>query len=276
MGLRINTNIQSMAAQRSLGGVRREQDKVFEQLSSGSRINKAADDAAGLAISEKLKAEIRSTRQANRNAGDGVSMVQTAEGGLNEISNILVRLRELSIQTSSDTVGDAERKFSDLEFQQLVTEVDRISHSTKFGDRNLLDGQGGVYDLQIGTGNNSELDRISYVASDTNTTASALGVSGLSLLSKESSQANLEKLDTAINAVSGSRAGLGALQNRLQSTINNLEVKAENLSSANSRVRDTDVAEASAALAKTNILSAGATSVLAQANTTPQTALKLI
>lgn len=276
MGLRINTNIQSMAAQRSLGGVRREQDKVFEQLSSGSRINKAADDAAGLAISEKLKAEIRSTRQANRNAGDGVSMVQTAEGGLNEVSNILVRLRELSIQTSSDTVGDAERKFSDLEFQQLVTEVDRISHSTKFGDRNLLDGQGGVYDLQIGTGNNSELDRISYVAADTNTTASALGVSGLSLLSKESSQANLEKLDTAINAVSGSRAGLGALQNRLQSTINNLEVKAENLSSANSRVRDTDVAEASAALAKTNILSAGATSVLAQANTTPQTALKLI
>ncbi|MFZ4712981.1 MAG: flagellin [Bacteriovoracaceae bacterium] len=276
MGMRINTNIQSMSAQRSLGQVRNEQDKVFERLSSGSRINKAADDAAGLAISEKLKAEIRGSQQATRNAGDGISMIQTAEGGLNEVSNILVRLRELSVQAASDTVGDTERKFSDMEFQNLVSEVDRISQSTKFGERQLLNGEGGVYDFQIGTGNVAENDRISYMASESNSTAAGLGVSGLSVVSKESSQANLEKIDMAITNVSGSRATLGALQNRLSSTINNLDVKTENLSAANSRIRDTDVAEASAALAKTNILSAASTSVLAQSNSQGQSALKLI
>jgi len=276
MGMRINTNIQSMSAQRSLGQVRNEQDKVFERLSSGSRINKAADDSAGLAISEKLKAEIRGTSQATRNAGDGISMIQVAEGGLNEVSNILIRLRELSVQSASDTVGDTERKFTDLEFQNLVSEVDRISQSTKFGERSLLNGEGGEYDFQIGTGNVAENDRISYLASETNSTAGGLGISGLSVSSKESSQSNLEKIDVALNNVSGSRSNLGALQNRLQSTINNLEVKGENLSAANSRIRDTDIAEASAALAKTNILSAASTSVLAQSNMQGQAAMKLI
>jgi flagellin len=276
MGMRISTNVQSLSAQRSLSNVRNEQDKVFERLSSGSRINKAADDAAGLAISEKMKAEIRGTRQATRNAGDGISMIQVAEGGLNEVSNILVRLRELSVQSASDTIGESERKFSDLEFQNLVAEVDRISQSTKYGERALLSGEGGKYDFQIGTGNSDENDRISYAANETNATATGLGVNGLSVATKEGSQANLEKLDQAITNVSGTRASLGALQNRLQSTISNLEVKSENLSSANSRIRDTDVAEASAALAKTNILSAASTSVLSQSNMSGQAAMKLI
>lgn len=276
MGMRINTNIQSLAAQRSLGQVRNEQDKVYERLSSGSRINKAADDAAGLAISEKLKAEIRGTRQATRNAGDGISMIQVAEGGLNEVSNILVRLRELSIQAASDTVGDTERKFSDLEFQNLVSEVERISQSTKFGDRALLNGEGGEYEFQVGTGNVAENDRITYMASETNSTAAGIGVQGLSVSTKEGAQSNLEKIDSAISSISGSRASLGAMQNRLQSTISNLDVKNENLSAANSRIRDTDVAEASAAMAKSNILSAAATSVLGQSNMQGQTALKLI
>lgn len=276
MGLRIATNVQSLAAQRSLNEIRGQQDKSFEKLSSGQRINRAGDDAAGLAISEKLKADIRGTRQATRNAGDGISMIQTAEGGLNEVSNILVRLRELSVQTASDTIGDAERKFSDLEFQNLVSEVDRIASSTKFNDRELLNGQGGVMDFQIGSGNDEKNDRLSYDAGGTNASAENIGIGGLNLLTKSSSQENLSKIDDAINKISGSRAGLGAMQNRLSSTISNLEVKTENLSAANSRIRDTDVAEESAALARANILTASSTSVLAQANNSQAAALKLI
>ena len=276
MGLRIGTNVQSLAAQRSLNGIRAQQDKSMEKLSSGQRINHASDDAAGLAISEKLKADIRGTRQATRNAGDGISMIQTAEGGLNEVSNILVRLRELSVQSASDTIGDSERKFSDLEFQNLVSEVDRISSSTKFNEKSLLSGEDGVIDFQIGTGNDEKNDRLAYDASATNASAEKVGIAGLTVASKQSSQECLSKIDDAINMISGSRAGLGAMQNRLSSTISNLEVKTENLSSANSRIRDTDVAEESASLARANILTASSTSVLAQANNSQGAALKLI
>lgn len=276
MGMRINTNVQSLAAQRSLGNVKRSQDASLEKLASGSRINKAGDDAAGLAISEKLKANIRGTQQATRNAGDGISMVQTAEGGLNEVSNILVRLRELSVQSASDTVGDTERKFTDLEFQNLVKEVDRIAESTKFNGKDLLNGQGDQMDLQIGIYNNEGLDRISYDPSTTSAKASDIGIDGLTVSSKDGAQGNLEVLDSAIEKISGNRATLGALQNRLQSTINNLEVSTENLSAANSRIRDTDIAQESAELARTNILSNSATSVLAQANQSNSGALRLI
>lgn len=276
MGLRINTNVQSLAAQRSLGNIKAQQDKSFEKLSSGSRINRAGDDAAGLAISEKLKADIRGTKQATRNAGDGISMIQTAEGGLNEVSNILIRLRELSVQTASDTIGDTERRFSDLEFQNLLQEVDRISSSTKFNDRSLLNGEGGSFDFQIGTGNDEKNDRLAYNAGETNASTGSLQLGGLSVLSKESSQNNLTNIDNAIQAVSGSRASLGAMQNRLASTISNLEIKSENLSAANSRIRDTDIAQESAELARTNILSASSTSVLAQANASHASAIKLI
>lgn len=276
MGLRINTNVSSLTAQKNLGRVKKQMDNTLQKLSSGKRISTAKDDAAGLAISEKLKANISGVNQAKRNAGDGISAIQVAEGGLNEVSNILIRLRELSVQTASDTVGSEERKFSDLEFQQLSGEIERIAGSTNFNGKYLLKGEGDKLDFQIGIHNNAEHDRLSFDPSETNATGDALGVSGLSVLTKGDSQDNLEKLDGAINHVNANRATLGALQNRLSSTINNLEVQGENLSAANSRIADADVAAESANLAKSNILMASSSSVLAQANNSNSTALKLI
>jgi len=276
MGLRISTNVQSLKAQNSLSKVEENKSNTLAKLSSGSRINKAGDDAAGLAISEKLKANIRGTQQASRNAGDGISMIQTAEGGLNESSNILIRLRELSVQSASDTIGDQERKFSDLEFQQLKSEMERIATSTQFNGKNLLSGEGDSLDFQIGIMNDEKNDRLSYKPAETSARVADLGVDGLGVLTKESAQGNLEAIDKAINGVNANRASLGALQNRLQSTISNLEVRTENLSAANSRIRDTDIALESAEMTKGNILSAAATSVLAQANNAGSAALKLI
>lgn len=246
------------------------------KLSSGSRINKAADDAAGLAISEKLKAEIRSTQQAVRNANDGISFVQVAEGGLNETQSMLTRLRELAIQASSDTVGEQERQFSNLEYQQLKSEIERISKVTNYNGTNLLDGSGGTLDFQIGTGNNGSVDRISYNAENINSSSASLGVEGLEVGTKAGAQESLAAVDAAIMKVSGQRAELGALQNRLQSTTNNLEVSAENMAASNSRIRDLDYANESANNAKLNILEAAGTAVLAQANLSSQGALKLV
>ncbi len=276
MGLRINTNVQSLKAQSALSRVEEGKSNTLAKLASGSRINKAGDDAAGLAISEKLKAEIRGSQQANRNAGDGISMIQTAEGGLNETSNILIRLRELSVQAASDTIGEQERKFSDLEFQNLTQEIGRISASTQFNGKKLLSGEGDTLDFQVGIMNDQKNDRLSYRPQDSSARPSDLGVEGLNVLTKGDAQSNLEKIDGAINNVNGNRASLGALQNRLQSTIANLETKTENLSAANSRIRDTDIALESAEMTKANILSAASTSVLAQANNAGSAALKLI
>lgn len=276
MGFRIATNIQSLAAQRNLSTVKGKQEKSLERLSSGSRITRAGDDAASLAISEKLKSEIRGSKQAERNAGDGISLVQTAEGGLNEVSSILIRLRELSIQAASDTIGQNERKIANLEFQQLVKEVDRIANSTRFNDRQLLSGQGEVVDIQVGIKNNPSFDRLTYNSSDSNATSGTLGIGGLNVAEKSNAQNNLEVLDKALSKVNGSRAKLGALQNRLVSTINNLTIQHENLSAANSRIRDVDVATETAELTKANILTSSGTSVLAQANVSGQAALKLL
>jgi len=276
MGLRINTNIQSLEAQRNLSGIRRDQDNTLSKLSSGQRIVKAGDDAAGLAISEKLKAQIRGNQQATRNAGDGISFIQTAEGGLNEVSNILIRLRELSVQSASDTVGETERQFSDYEYQHLVQEVDRISQSTKYNGRSLLNGEGEDADFQIGTMNHPTQDRLTFTPATTDATTSTLGIASTKVLTKVDAQENLETIDKAINHVNGNRANLGALQNRLQSTISNLEIKTENLSAANSRIRDADVAEETAKLARTNILTNSGTMVLSQANASGNVALKLI
>jgi flagellin len=276
MGLRIATNVQSMRAQTSMNKVEAAKADSMAKLSSGSRINKAGDDAAGLAISEKLKANIRGTQQATRNAGDGISMIQTAEGGLNEVSNVLIRLRELSVQSASDTIGDQERKFADLEFQNLTQEVDRIASSTQFNGKTLLSGEGDQLDFQIGIMNDEKNDRLSYRPQDSSARTSDLGIAGLGVTTKADAQTNLEKIDSAINGVNGNRASLGALQNRLQSTISNLETRNENLSAANSRIRDTDIAAESAEMAKANILSAASTSVLAQANNSGSSALKLI
>jgi flagellin len=276
MGLRINTNVASLNAQRNLSGTRLAQSKTLEQLSSGQRINRAGDDAAGLAISENLKAQIRGLGQAERNAQDGISLVQIAEGGLSEVSNILIRLRELSVQAASDTIGPTERKFLNVEFEQLTSEVDRIANSTEFNRVPLLNGTGAVFDIQIGTRNDPLSDRLTFDASSADVNVAALGLNLASVADKISAQNSLSAIDQAIVSVSGIRADFGALQNRLQSTINNLQVSVENLSSANSRVRDTDIAKATAELTKNNILMQAGTSVLAQANKSTTSALTLI
>lgn len=276
MGLRINTNVTSLSAQRTLSANNTEQASTLGKLSSGTRIVRAADDAAGLAISEKLKAQIRGVNQAERNANDGISLIQTAEGGLNEVSNILVRLRELSVQSASDTVGDEERKFTDLEFQNLKQEIERISSSTEFNGKKLLNGAGDKFDFQVGINNDDFQDRIKYDAARTNAGMQALGIQELTVGSKEGSQSSLATIDSALQNVSGQRAELGAIQNRLTSTINNLQVSSENLSAANSRIRDTDFAMESAKNTKLNILTNAGTSVLSQANAQGQAALKLL
>ena len=276
MGFRINTNVSSIAAQRALSVNNRNTQNTLNKMSSGSRITKASDDAAGLAISEKLKAQIRSTSQANRNANDGISMVQTAEGGLDEISNMLTRLRELSIQSASDTVGDTERSFTNMEYQQLKNEIERIAQVTEFNGTKLLAGQGDKLDFQIGINNDAFQDRISYDVKMTNAKLEGLGITDIDVSSKLGAQGSLSTIDKAIETVSGQRAGLGAIQNRLVSTSNNLQITEENLSAANSRIRDVDYAEVAAQNAKNNILGQAGTSVLAQANSQGQNALKLL
>jgi flagellin len=276
MGLRINTNVTSLSAQRTLGVNNDAQAKSLGKLSSGTRIVRSADDAAGLAISEKLKAQVRGQNQAERNANDGISMIQTAEGGLSEIGNILIRMRELSVQAASDTVGNQERAFTDLEYQNLKQEIERISQVTEFNGKKLLDGSGDTYDFQIGINNDDFQDRIKFNTEMLNSSSSNLGVESLAIGSKEDAQGALASLDSAITQVSGQRAELGAKQNRLSSTVQNLQSSSENLNAANSRIRDTDYATETAQNAKLNILNAAGTSVLAQSNAQGQNALKLI
>ena len=276
MGFRIATNVQSIAAQRTLGIQKAEQNLTLVILSSVERIVRASDDAAGLAISEKAKAEIRSTRQAVRNTQDGISMVQVAEGGLNEIGAMLIRMKELSIQSASDTIGDTERKFTDKEVQNLKGEIQRIAQSTTFNGTNLLSGEGGTLEFQVGTGSNPERNRIQYDTQAANATVEALGLSEIATATRENSQMNLDKIDSAISLVSGNRAFFGAMQNRLQSTMNNLQIMDENLSAANSRIRDADIAFETAELTKRNILTQSGVSTLSQANGNNMLALRLI
>lgn len=276
MGFRIATNMASISAQKSLTKTTREEAEISQQLASGSRINKSADDAAGLAISEKLKAGIRSSQQANRNANDGISMLQVAEGGLEETSNILVRLRELSIQAASDTVGDVERSFTNKEYQQLKSEIQRISETTRFNGTGLLDGSSETLDFQIGANNDDFQDRISYKAGEITAGLSSLGIEDIDVSSKEGAQGALENIDTALTSVSGHRSTLGALQNRLQTTSTNLETSIENQSAANSRIRDVDFAKATAQRASNQVLKNAGTAVLSQANASGQAALRLI
>lgn len=276
MGLRINTNTASLNAQRNLVGTKLSLDKSLERLSSGLRINRAGDDAAGLAISENLKAQIRGLKQASRNAQDGVSLIQVAEGSLNEISSILIRLRELSVQAASDTIGPVERQFLNVEYDQLVSEIDRIADGTEFNGTQLLSGTGSILDFQVGTRNDPNIDRLSFDSSKADANSAALGVNLTSVADKASAQNSLSALDAAIVSVSAMRADFGAIQNRLQSTISNIAVSVENMSSANSRIRDVDVADETAELTKNNILLQAGTSVLAQANQSSQTALTLL
>lgn len=276
MGLRISTNITALNAQRQLAMTKNNLDKTLEKLSSGSRINHSGDDAAGLAISENLRATIRGIRQAKRNAQDGVSLIQVSEGGLNEISNILIRLRELSIQAASDTVGDVERGFTDREFQSLKQEIDRIANVTEFNSTPLLNGKAGIFEIQVGVHNNPILDRVVYDGERADASLDTLKLGGESVATKQGAQLSLSVLDDALIRVNSIRADLGALQNRLQSTINNQAVSDENLSAANSRIRDADMAEEVSEMTKNNILLQSGIAVLGHANNTASSALKLL
>lgn len=275
MGMRITTNMSAINAQRNLTNSQRAIQNSQAQLASGYRINKSADDAAGLAISESMKAQIRSAVQARRNANDGISLVQTAEGGLNEISNIMTRLRELGIQAASDTIGDNEREMVDMEVQQLKTEGDRIAKTIRWNNTVLLDGSAPVFDFQVGL-REGENDVISFDASRNVATLDALGLSDIDYTTKEGARSALDLLDTAQFNVNGMRASLGALQNRLNSTSDTLAITEENLSAANSRIRDADIALSSSELARNNVLLQAGTATLANANQNTQLALKLL
>ncbi len=276
MGLRINTNVPSLTAQRMVDGTTRRLASNYNRLSSGERIYRSGDDAAGLAISEKLKAHIRGSRQARRNANDSISLIQVAEGGLNEVTNIIVRMRELAVQAASDTIGDLERGYTDIEFQLLKDEIDRIARSTEYGGRRLLDGTSGQMEFQIGIRNDPLLDRIFYDGTDVDSTLTNLGLSGETISFKQGAQVTLDRLDRSLDQISGVRAMLGAIQNRATSIINNLGIYEENLSAANSRIRDVDIAEETADLARNNILLQSGISVLAQANEYNKGTLKLL
>ena len=277
MGLRINTNMAAMAANRALTHTTRDQAKTYERLSSGQRINHAGDDAAGLSISENLRAQIRSMGQAERNANDGVSFAQVAEGGLTEISNIMVRLRELAVQAASDTVGDKERGYINEEVVSLTAEIDRIANVTTFNGTPLLNGQAekGELEFQVGI-RNHEADRIKFNASENDVRADALGVSGLDYTSIDGARGALDSIDEAIGKVFASRARLGAVQNKLQATVNNLGIAKENLSQARSRIADTDIAQETSEMVRNNILQQAGVAVLAQANSNPMSALRLL
>lgn len=275
MGLRINTNIASQEVQRNLRVNSSEQEVEFARLSSGKRITKSADDAAGLAISKKLEASTKGLKMATRNANDAISLVQVAEGGLNESTNILSRLRELSIQAASDTVGEQERGYLNMEYQQLTQELDRIAATTNFNGKPLLIGEGDTMQFQVGAFGGEE-NRIEFNAGGTDATIENLGIDGTTIVDKSSASENLQKIDSAIDKVSGYRANLGSMQSRLQSTISNLEIASVNQDAARSRIEDTDVAASSAKLASINIMKAAGTAVLSQANEIPSTALRLV
>lgn len=276
MGLRIATNIASQSVQKNLKEVSNQGNAQLEKLSSGKRITKAADDAAGLAISTNLEAQTKGLRQATRNANDGISLVQTAEGGLAETSNILVRLRELTIQAASDTVGEVERGFLNKEFQELTKEVDRISESTTFNGAQLLNGKGkGTMDFQVGAFA-GEQNKIQFDSAASDSSASSIGVSGMSISDKGDALDAIAGIDAAIEKVSGQRADLGSLQSRLSSTVKNLETQTINQDQARSVIQDVDVAEASASLASNNVVKNAAVSTLSQANQIPMSALRLV
>ncbi|MFW5887975.1 MAG: flagellin [Bacteriovoracia bacterium] len=276
MGFRIATNTGSMASRRFLRKQNEEQAQTTEKMATGSRINKAADDAAGLSISEKMKSRIRGMGQAKRNVSDGISFLQTAEGSLNQISNILVRLKELSVQSATDTLSKGERQMTDAEYQSLKNEIHRVAQSTEFNGAKLLNGRGGVYEFQIGMDNDSRVDRVKYDSSKNNATLDSLGISSSSVGNKESSQMSLTRIESAIEKISAQRARLGSLQVRMGAANNNLSYYDENLKSSKSQIRDTDYAQTTADNVKLNITTKAGVSVLAQSNIAPSAALQLL
>lgn len=271
MGLRINTNVAALTAQRNLASVTARLQGNFARLSSGLRIASAADDAAGLGISERMRAQIRSLTAASRNAQDGISLVQTAEGALAEVDNNLIRMRELAVQASNGTLSSNDRATLDTEFQSLAIEIARVASQTSFNGVQLLDGTSTSLGIQVGTNANQ---MINVVLGDITTTTLALG--GLSLTSAGGAQSALSALDDALDDVTRTRGQLGATQNRLESAISSILNTRDNLSAAESRIRDVDVAMETADLARNTILQQLSVSVLAQANLQPQLALRLL
>jgi flagellin len=273
VGLRVNTNIISMTAQRNLASITGRLEDNYKRLSSGLRVATAADDPAGLGISERLRSQIRSLGQASRNAQDGASLVQTAEGALAEVNNNLTRMRELAIQAANGTLSDGDRQIIDDEFQALITEIDRIADTTEFNGIALLDGSQATLDLQVG------IDQGQTITVDLeDTTANTLGLSAANFDVTNATNAEnaLAVIDTATDSVTAARGALGATQNRLASTIRSIANARENLAASESRIRDVDVANETADLTRNSIMQQAAVSVLSQANTQPQIALSLL
>ncbi len=273
MGLRVNNNISSINAQRNLVNTTDRLAKSLQRLSSGLRITRAADDAAGLAISENFRAEVRSLGQSQRNANDAISLLQIAEGALNESSGILIRMRELAVQAANGTLGSSERTTINTEFQDLASEITRIANVTQFNGRLLLNGNSSIT-FQIGT-ENSTSDRISVSSVDA--TASAIGVTTATVVTSASgAQSALATLDSAISQVASLRASFGTVQNRIESTIRSLAIAIENTAAAESRIRDVDFASETAELTRNQVLQQAGVSVLSQANVSTQSALSLL
>jgi flagellin len=274
MGLRINTNIASLSSQRNLSKASNALYSNFEHLSTGKRIARSADDAAGLAISTRLQSQIRGLAVAERNANDGISLVQTAEGALSEIADTLTRARELAVQASNGTLSGTDQDALQDEFSSLLTQVDQIANSASFNGIALLDGSSTAVTLQIGTGTTTGTDTLDVTLSAS--TASDLSIDTLDIGSTGDASGAIDALDAALASVTDARAGLGASQNTLEGSISSITNRAENLSAANSRILDVDIASETAELTKNNILQQAALSILAQANAQPQTALTLL
>ncbi len=273
MGIRINTNVSSINTQRHLANSTRNFGKSMEKLSSGMRINRAGDDAAGLAISEGLKSDIRALNQAARNGADGISLIQTAEGSMDEVSNILLRMKELAEQSLNGTLSDTDRGYLHAEYTALTAEIDRISEAGEFNGVKLLNGSGGIINIQVGIGTSSS----DTVAIDLGTSrdSATLGVtSGIDTTTNAT--ATMGEIDAAIETVVGARGDFGAIQNRLETSIRNINMTSENLSAANSRIRDVDVAYESSRMTSFQILQQAGVSMLAQANMTTGLAMSLL
>ncbi len=274
MSLRINTNVESLSAQRNLNNVGRALGRNFEHLSTGKRIARAADDAAGLAVSARLGNQVRSLEQANRNANDGISLVQTAESGLEDIGQQLTRARELAVESANGTLSGTDKDNLQTEFAQILANIDQISNATKFNGTKLLDGSTSTVSIQVGINTTAGTDTLSVTL--TSSLTSSLSISSLNIGSTGSASSAITALDTALDTVTTARATLGAVQNRLSSSIANTDSRIENLSAANSRIADVDIAKETAELTKNNILQQAALSVLAQANQQPAQALTLL
>jgi flagellin len=274
MGLRINTNVAAIQARNNLEKSQERENHALAAISSGNRIVRAGDDAAGLAISENLRGQIAGIKQARSNSSNAVSLIQVAEGGLNEQNNVLIRLRELSIQAASDNVSDTERGFLNQEYQQLSQEFDRIAKTTRFGNKQLLDGNGGSFTFHVGAFGGEE-NRIHYNL-DANSTASQVGIDGLAITDRDDAAGNLEKLDKALQGISKIRANFGAIQSRLQATTSNLDTQYQNLAESKARLSDADIAYESGELLQAQVLQNAGIGVLAQANQSPMRATKLL